>query len=181
MSRQEKRRTSLARRNLWNAGTRIRSAELFFSKKDWGDAIRESREALDFLAQALLLSAGIEWNRFQKPAPLLLASKDKISLPPSGDWDRIEQILGESAPSTNESASFGGSDFMTFGEGNPEGIGHKDGRDPHRKSQFRQNIIKIHHRSTSKISLFRIFSTESLAVLSRHCLMTLLGDLLFHR
>ncbi len=116
MSRQEKRRTSLARRNLWNAGTRIRSAELFFSKKDWGDAIRESREALDFLAQALLLSAGIEWNRFQKPAPLLLASKDKISLPPSGDWDRIEQILGESAPSTNESASFGGSDFMTFGD-----------------------------------------------------------------
>jgi hypothetical protein len=116
MSRQEKRRISLALRNLWNAGTRIRSAELFLAKNDWGDAIRESREALDFVTQALLFSAGIEWNRFQKPGPLLLASKEKISLPPFGDWSRIEQILGEAAPSLDEAASFGGSDFMTFGD-----------------------------------------------------------------
>ena len=115
MSRLEKRKESLATRNLWNAGTRIRSAELFLSKEDWGDAIREGNEALDFLAQALLLFSGIERNRFQQPGPLLLSSKDKIPFPATTDWTKLQQLLGEKNPAQDIS-SIGGGDFMTFGD-----------------------------------------------------------------
>lgn len=115
MSRLEKRKNSLATRNLWNAGTRIRSAELFLSKEDWTDAIREGNEALDFLAQALLFFSGIERNKFQQPGPLLLSSKERIPFPPATDWTRLHQLLGEKS-STQDISSIGGSDFMTFGD-----------------------------------------------------------------
>jgi hypothetical protein len=114
MSRLEKRKESLATRNLWNAGTRIRSAELFLSKEDWADAIREGNEALDFLAQALLFFSGIERNRFQQPGPLLLSSKEKIPFPATTDWTRLHQLLGEKTSA--QDTSIGGADFMTFGD-----------------------------------------------------------------
>ena len=115
MGHQEKRRISLASRNLWSAGTRIRSAELFFSQKDWTDAIREGKEAIDFISQALLFFSGIERNKFQPPGPLLLSSREKIPFPDTTDWTRLENLLDEK-PSHQNDSSFGGGDFMTFGE-----------------------------------------------------------------
>ena len=115
MSHQEKRRSSLAKRNFWNAGTRIRSAEIFLSQKDWSDAIREGKEAIDFISQALLFFSGIERNRFQRPGPMLLSSRKKIPFPENTDWQRLERLL-EEAPSDQEASPFGGADFMTFGE-----------------------------------------------------------------
>jgi hypothetical protein len=115
MSRQEKRRSSLAKRNFWNAGTRIRSAEIFLSQKDWSDAIREGKEAIDFISQALLFFSGIERNRFQPPGPMILSLRERIPFPENTDWQRLESLLDE-APSTQEASPFGGGDFMTFGE-----------------------------------------------------------------
>ena len=115
MSRHEKRRVSLATRNLWNAVTRIRSAEVFLSQADAANAIREGKEAVDFISQALLFFSGIERNRFQQPGPLLLSSRDQIPFPATTDWTRLENLLAEKT-STQDAASFGGGDFMTFGD-----------------------------------------------------------------
>ncbi|MCL4485496.1 MAG: hypothetical protein M1537_04010 [Nitrospirae bacterium] len=108
---------NLARRNLWNAGTRVKSAELFYSRGEWSDVVRECREALDFTFKSLLYAQGLEINRFQNPGEIF--SKERHRLPPSlqADWDRVERIAAP-VPSSGADLSppLGSGDFMTFGE-----------------------------------------------------------------
>jgi hypothetical protein len=106
---------NLARRNLWNSGTRIKASELFMARGDWGDSIRECREAIDFSLKALLHGIGIEIPKFQDLGALLILHKDRIPGDLAVDWDRISRIA-ESLKGNQESSPFGGNDFMTFGE-----------------------------------------------------------------
>ena len=108
---------NLARRNLWNAGTRVKSAELFYSRGEWSDVVRECTEALDFTFKSLLHALGLEINRFQNPGAVF--AKERHRLPPGlpADWERIDRIVGSGSSSGSDPASpFGEGDFMTFGE-----------------------------------------------------------------
>lgn len=106
---------NLAKRNLWNAGTRIRSCELFLHHKDWTDVLRESREAIDFALKALLFGAGITPGKFQDPGTLLLQHRECFVGSPSWDWIRISRIL-EKPTGTDDPPMFAGGDFMNFGD-----------------------------------------------------------------
>ena len=108
---------NLARRNLWNAGTRVKSAELFYFRGEWDSVIRECREALDFTFKSLLHGLGLEITRFQSPGEVLIKERHRLPSVLTADWDKIERIVGPSSSSGGDlSAPFGGGDFMTFGE-----------------------------------------------------------------
>ena len=108
---------NLARRNLWNAGTRVKSAELFYFRGEWASVIRECREALDFTFKSLLHGLGLEITRFQNPGEVLIKERHRLPSVLTADWDKIERIVGPSSSSGGDlSAPFGGGDFMTFGE-----------------------------------------------------------------
>ncbi len=108
---------NLARRNLWNAGTRVKSAELFYFRGEWASVIRECREALDFTFKSLLHGLGLEITRFQNPGEVLIKERQRLPSVLTADWDKIERIVGPSSSSGGDlSAPFGGGDFMTFGE-----------------------------------------------------------------
>ena len=112
-----KKSRNLARRNLWNAGTRVKSAELFYSRGEWNDVVRECTEALDFTFKSLLHALEVEFNRFQNPGEIF--SKERHRVPPAmmADWETIDRIVSAGAPSGASIISpFGDSDFMTFGE-----------------------------------------------------------------
>lgn len=107
--------SNLARRNLWNASTRIKASELFMAREEWADVVRECREAIDFSLKGLLHAIGADIPKFQDLGGLLLQSKERF---PSGltiDWERVTRISGIIKES-NDSGIFGGGDFMSFGE-----------------------------------------------------------------
>jgi hypothetical protein len=108
---------NLARRNLWNAGTRLKAAELFYARGEWSDVVRECTEALDFTFKSLLHGLGLEVNRFQIPGEVFSKERHRLSPDLAADWERIDRIVGAGASSGSDPASpFGNGDFMTFGE-----------------------------------------------------------------
>ena len=108
---------NLARRNLWNAGTRLKAAELFYARGEWNDVVRECTEALDFTFKSLLHALGLDVNRFQNPGEIFSKERQRLSPTLPADWERIDRIVGTGASSGSDlAASFGNGDFMTFGD-----------------------------------------------------------------
>ncbi len=107
---------NLARRNLWNAVTRIKSAELFYGREEWPDVIRECREALDFSFKSLLHAQGMEINRFQNPGEVFSKERQRFPSAIPADWDRIGKIVSPEQPQSTGAPFAGAGDFMTFGE-----------------------------------------------------------------